>query len=86
MGCPPYARPFIKFFHIFLGAVAQALTIYKSLNENNKSRSFDQNVAEEISEKPLELFDLVQDPQVPSSNLSSSILSGNVVESKKKDE
>lgn len=54
------------------GAVAQALTIYKSLNENNKGRS---HVDGDLSDKPLELLDLAQ-----------GTTSGSGFDSKKKDE
>lgn len=57
------------------------MTIYKSLNENNKGRSFEKNENVDSNEKPLDLLDLTQGVQV-----SASPPSENVLESKKKDE
>lgn len=69
---------------LLTGAVAQALTIYKSLNENNKGRSFDRKENDDdFNQKPLDLLDLTQGV-VPTSTTSGNELTDGMGSSNKK--
>lgn len=64
--------------------MAQALTIYKSLNENNKGRSFVKTKEDsDFSEAPLDLIGLTHETPISASNVP---ISGDIYENKKKEE